>query len=49
MIFSFTILGSEIISFSISQEFRLFEIAGVVMRLDHIASFIVNANHSVSG
>jgi hypothetical protein len=25
----------------------LFEIAGVVVRFDHVARFIVNANHSV--
>jgi hypothetical protein len=27
----------------------LFKIAGVLMRLDHIARFIVNANHSIMG
>ena len=26
---------------------RLFEIAHVLVRLDHVASFIVNANHSI--
>jgi hypothetical protein len=26
---------------------RLFEIARVLVRLDHIASFIVNANYSI--
>jgi hypothetical protein len=26
---------------------RLFEIAGVLVRLDHVASRIVNANHSI--
>jgi hypothetical protein len=25
----------------------LFEIAGVLVRLDHVASFIVNADHSI--
>jgi hypothetical protein len=25
----------------------LFEIAGVLVRLDHVARFIVNANHSI--
>src|SRR5215469_9275845 len=28
---------------------RLFEVALVLVRLDHVASFIVNANHSVMG
>jgi hypothetical protein len=28
------------------QGFRFFEIAGVLLRLDHVASFIVNMNHS---
>ena len=25
---------------------RLFELAGVLVRLDHVARFVVNANHS---
>jgi hypothetical protein len=29
------------------QNSRLFEIARVFVRLDHVASFIVNANHMV--
>ena len=29
------------------RHFQLFEIAGVLVRFDHIASFIVNANHAV--
>jgi hypothetical protein len=27
----------------------LFELTGVLVRLNHVASFIVNANHSVMG
>jgi hypothetical protein len=30
-----------------SKNSPLFELAGVLVRLDHIASFIVNANHGV--
>jgi hypothetical protein len=29
------------------QNLRLFELAGVLVRVDHIASFIENANHSI--
>jgi hypothetical protein len=30
-----------------NAQLPLFEIAGVLVRLDHIASFIENANHSI--
>jgi hypothetical protein len=30
------------------KNLRLFELARVLVRLDHVASFIVNANHSVA-
>jgi hypothetical protein len=32
---------------SASKNSRLFERAGVLVRLNHVASFIVDANHSV--
>jgi hypothetical protein len=33
-------------SFCFTPRLRLFEITRVLVRLDHVASFIVNANHN---
>jgi hypothetical protein len=40
-------LGSEISRNGNKHALPLFEIARVLMRLDHVASFIVNVNHSI--
>jgi hypothetical protein len=34
---------------TVTSALPLFEIAGMFVRLDHVASFIVNANHGVMG
>jgi hypothetical protein len=31
----------------VSRRYGLFEIAGVLVRFDHVARFIVNANHGI--
>jgi hypothetical protein len=31
----------------VTKNLRLFEIASVLVRLDHVARFIVNANHGI--
>jgi hypothetical protein len=40
-------VGEFFLDWPISLTSRLFEIAVVLLRLDHVASRIVNANHSI--
>jgi hypothetical protein len=43
---SFGILGSRIVG-TVNARSPLSELARVVVRLDHVASIIINANHSI--